>query len=199
MRKRQTRYTALVALTFAAACADPVSNRTETEGSLQSAASADRKHDTHGSAASISVLDDCDPRDQGWAPTGGCALASGRVEVEEFNRFLTSGLSLSVVGHPAWRNEPSYLPVVRGTQINVTNDGGRFHTFTRVARFGGGRVPPLNQGLTTAPECALPPGAVDPAGIAPGASLTLSGLANGRHRYMCCIHPWMRALVKVTN
>ena len=31
--------------------------------------------------------------------------------------------------------------------IKVTNRGGRGHTFTEVAEFGGGRVPPLNVGL----------------------------------------------------
>ena len=47
------------------------------------------------------------------------------------------------------------------------------------------------EGLTTAPEC---PGSLD---VAPGDSIKLSGLAVGNHRFMCCIHPWMRALVKV--
>jgi hypothetical protein len=74
----------------------------------------------------------------------------------------------------------------------VANLGGRLHTFTPVAQFGGGRVPPLNIGLTVAPECAST--AFD---VAPGDRLELSGLSAGNHRYQCCIHPWMRAMVKV--
>ncbi|MGQ0642031.1 MAG: hypothetical protein ACT4P6_14870 [Gemmatimonadaceae bacterium] len=60
----------------------------------------------------------------------------------------------------------------------MRNRGGRFHTFTPVAQFGGGRVPVpvLNQGLTMAPECALAPGAVDPWGLTPGAKLEVTGL-----------------------
>lgn len=82
----------------------------------------------------------------------------------------------------------------------MTNDGGRDHTFTPVAQFGGGRVPPLNIGLTAAPECLLPPGTPnteDPYFLAPGGKLVLDGLTGGNHRFMCCIHPWMVALIKV--
>lgn len=75
--------------------------------------------------------------------------------------------------------------------MRVVNRGGRVHTLTKVANFGGGRVPPLNVGLDCAPECA---NAVD---LPPGARSEIKGLAAGNHRLMCCIHPWMRALVKV--
>jgi plastocyanin len=146
----------------------------------------------------ITILDDCDPTDAGWEPTGGCLLKSGDVTVAEFDALLASSLSLSVVGHPAWRNQPSYLEVRAGETIKVENDGGRLHTFTKVAAFGGGRIPPLNIGLTPAPECALAAGAADPAAVAPGKRLELSGLAAGIHRYECCIHPWMRALIRVS-
>jgi len=62
-----------------------------------------------------------------------------------------------------------------------------------VAAFGGGKVPSpaLNKGLVTAPEC---PTSID---IAPGGSTVITGLAVGNHRFQCCIHPWMRALIKV--
>lgn len=62
-----------------------------------------------------------------------------------------------------------------------------------MAAFGGGKIPnpALNDGLVTAPEC---PGSVD---IPAGGRTTVSGLAAGNHRFMCCIHPWMRALIKV--
>jgi plastocyanin len=147
----------------------------------------------------ISVLDDCDPSDNLWAPTGGCQLRNGDVTLAEFNTLLASPLSASVVGHPAWRNQPSYLKIEAGSDVRITNDGGRLHTFTKVAQFGGGRVPPLNIGLTPAPECILSGGAVDPTQIFPGGRLRLEDLAEGIHRYQCCIHPWMRALIKVQD
>jgi len=149
-------------------------------------------------AEKIRVLDNCDPTDPGWAPTGGCVLEGGNVTVAEFNTLLVSPLSLATVGHPAWRNDPSYLTIEVGDSVRARNEGGRGHTFTEVANFGGGRVPPLNRGLTPAPECALAPGAVDPTALAPGATLKVTGLAIGLHRFQCCIHPWMRAAIRVT-
>ena len=69
----------------------------------------------------------------------------------------------------------------------------RTHTFTEVANFGGGKVPQLSEGLTPAPECAAS------VNIAPGERVVLQGLTEGDHLYQCCIHPWMRALVKVED
>jgi plastocyanin len=146
----------------------------------------------------IAVLDNCDPDDPAWAPTGGCTLKEGDVTNAEFNALLTSPLSLSTVGHPSWRNEPSYLTVRSGKDLRVTNEGGRNHTFTKVAVFGGGMVPPLNVGLTQAPECVAPPPAA-PITLAPGASIDVTGLSVGLHRFQCCIHPWMRAAIRVED
>jgi len=139
----------------------------------------------------IAIRDDCDPRDPAWAPTGGCALRRGDVTNAEFGGELISPLSRSVIGHQAWRFDPSYLKIEAGDSARVVNRGGRVHTFTKVANFGGGRVPPLSVGLDRAPECA---NAVD---LRPGARSEIKGLAVGNHRFQCCIHPWQRALIKV--
>jgi hypothetical protein len=50
------------------------------------------------------------------------------------------------------------------------NTGGRVHTFTQVAQFGGGKAanPALNKGLVTSPECP----SVD---VAPGDGIVVSG------------------------
>jgi len=98
-----------------------------------------------------------------------------------------------VIGHQAWRNDPPYLKIREGQTVRVRNRGGRAHTFTEVANFGGGKIPNpgLNKGLVTAPEC---PASTN---LAPGASTTVENLAAGNHRFQCCIHPWMRAIVKV--
>ena len=139
----------------------------------------------------ITIRDDCDPTDPGWDPTGGCALPQGDVNLAEFNGELDSPLAAAVIGHQAWRNDPSYVKVESGETLRVRNRGGRTHTFTEVANFGGGRVPPLNEGLIMAPECG------SATNIPPGTGVKLSGLAAGNHRFQCCIHPWMRAIVKV--
>ncbi len=139
----------------------------------------------------IRILDDCDPRDPTWAPTGGCTLEEGNVNRAEFNAFVPSPLSLSTIGHPAWRNDPSYLTIEPDETVRVRNRGGRGHTFTEVAAFGGGRIPPLNIGLIPAPECAAA------TVLPPGTRVDVKGLSVGNHRFQCCIHPWMRALIKV--
>ncbi len=139
----------------------------------------------------VTILDDCDPRDPAWAPTGGCTLEEGNVDRAEFNALVASPLSLSTIGHPAWRNQPSYLTIEPNETVRVRNRGGRGHTFTEVAAFGGGIIPPLNKGLTPAPECAAAPL------LPPGARTEVRGLSVGNHRFQCCIHPWMRALIKV--
>jgi plastocyanin len=158
----------------------------------------------------IAIRDNCDPDDPAWAPTGGCLKKQGDVTNAEFNAFLRSPLYDSplnmadnpvgqfLVGHPSWRNEPSHTVVELGDRINVTNEGGRNHTFTPVAAFGGGRVAPLLVGTTMAPECAAPTApATDPYQVAPGDKLKLKASTEGIQRFQCCFHPWMRATVRV--
>ena len=141
----------------------------------------------------IAMRDDCDPRDPAWNMVGGCALTRGDVTLAEFAGENDSPLAAAVVGHQAWRNDPSYLEIHRGTSVRVRNEGGRIHTFTKVAAFGGGIAPnpALNEGLTTAPECLAS------VNVLPEGTTNVSGLAVGNHRFMCCFHPWMRALIKV--
>jgi plastocyanin len=144
----------------------------------------------------ITVLDACDPNDPGWGPTGGCFLRGGTVSLAEFGSLLFSvpvnGKGGGIlVGHPAWRNQPSYLTIRAGKPIQVSNQGGRTHSFTEVANFGGGVVPPLNDGLVQAPECSAQ------VPLTAGNRISVAGLAKGVHQFQCCIHPWMRATVRV--
>jgi hypothetical protein len=142
----------------------------------------------------IAVMDNCDPSDPTWNSVGGCALRSGTVSVAEFFNLLFSPLSGTIpVGHPSWRNEPSYISTSPRRTVHVRNWGGRDHTFTEVANFGGGFVPLLNGSLTPAQEC-------NPATVvflAPGDSQRIGELAPGTHKFQCCIHPWMRAAIEV--
>jgi len=144
----------------------------------------------------ISIMDNCDPSDPGWAPTGGCALRSGTVSTAEFGALLFSplvGAGTIPVGHPSWRNEPSYIFTEIGKAVRITNWGGRTHTFTEVANYGGGFVPPLNGSLIPATACNPATAVMLP----PGATMQLNGLTPGTHKFQCCIHPWMHAAVEV--
>ncbi len=156
-------------------------------------------HERDDGKPEVVLRDDCDPRDDGWDSTGGCSLRRGNVTVAEFNSLRLSPLAPSLVGHPAWWFDPNYLLVEAGKRLRVRNEGGRTHTFTEVQNFGGGRVPPLNASqenippLAPAPECVAA-GVID---IPGGGRDVVDGLTPGNHHFQCCIHPWMRTLVKV--
>jgi len=201
MSKWITRGVALTTFGLLAACSDdPVSQNgkaltsTARDGASLSSSGGLAGPNDRGPKRYIAVLDDCDPADPAWAATGGCSRKNGAVTNAEFTAFLASPLSLSVIGHPAWRNEPSYIKVSVGESVRVTNEGGRGHTFTEVANYGGGRVPPLRMGLAQAPECPNVPLTPD---LLPGATIEIDGLSVGTHKYQCCIHSWMRAAIKV--
>jgi hypothetical protein len=44
----------------------------------------------------MAILDDCDPADSTWAPTGACELHEGDVNRAEFNALLLPPLTLSL-------------------------------------------------------------------------------------------------------
>ncbi len=152
----------------------------------------------NGNDNNIAVMDDCLPGDPAWNPTGGCGLKphQGDVSFAEFGALLRSPLTIPpnafLIGHPSWRNEPSHVTVKSGKTVHVRNRGGRGHTFTEVTDFGGGFINDLNIGLSPAPQCTQ--GAIP---LAPGATVTLTSLAPGLHKFQCCIHPWMRATIRV--
>ena len=153
----------------------------------------------HAQGATIVLFNNCDPK---TFPDALCVASfQDDTTFQQFLAFLFSPLSPTIVGHPAWRMEPSYFNVEAGENLLVTNHGGEVHTFTEVKEYGGGSVPFLNGEhgpagtipLTEAPECPLnaPPGV-----LSPGDHVDLK-LSPGLHNFMCCIHPWMRAVVDV--
>jgi plastocyanin len=140
------------------------------------------------------VEDRCDPASfNAVLGEGACVETNGdKVTFDKFIKALFNG------GHPAWRFNPKRPEVRTGDIVQAANTGGEVHTFTEVAAFGGGFVPELNEplGLTPVPEC-LNETIVGPTFVLPGGSLDVEGLSQGVHRFQCCIHPWMRAEVKV--
>jgi hypothetical protein len=150
------------------------------------------------------MMDNCADNDPAYAPFGGCPEGApfpgsksygGNVTVAEFFDLLTSPLAPGgVIGHPSWRNEPSYISIREGQTVHVSNGGGRAHTFTEVEEFGGGFVTLLNETMSIAPECANPAVLTF---VPYKGSQAISGLDPGLHRFQCCIHPWMRAAVRV--
>jgi plastocyanin len=158
-------------------------------------------NDANQGNRTIQLVDDCDPSDPSWAPVG-CLQDDGDVTAAEFNTFLRSPLydnippfgtepGLFLVGHPSWRNDPSHVVIQAGKALKIRNVGGRPHTFTPVAQFGGGVVPPLLVGTQPAPECATH------LRLEAGDSTTLTAGGTGIQRFQCCFHPWMRATVRV--
>jgi len=155
----------------------------------------------------IVMMDNCSPDDPGYDDLGGCPEGSprgaagytGDVPLAELLELLTSPLAPGhVIGHPSWRNQPSYITVRSGQRVRVTNRGGRVHTFTKVEDFGGGFVPLLNETMTPAPECGEnftpAPGVVF---VPLNDTQVLPAMDPGLHKFQCCIHPWMRAAVRV--
>jgi plastocyanin len=160
-----------------------------------------------GNSPNVVMLDNCSNTDPAYEPFGGCPEGApfpgwrsyrGDVTAEEFFELLVSPLAPGhVIGHPSWRNEPSYITVREGQKVRVTNRGGRVHTFTNVVQFGGGFIPLLNEQMQPAPECGadfVPD--PDVVFVAVGQTQTLS-LDSGLHKFQCCIHPWMRGAVRV--
>ena len=145
-----------------------------------------------GAVHPIEMLDQCDPATFNAAiGPGTCTSSHSGIK---FDKFI--GQLISTGNAPAWRNSPSTFTAAFGTQLVAVNRGGEVHTFTRVAEFGGGVVPVLNDilGLTPRPEClAAPPEEYLPPGGTDAEAITTHGTA----LYQCCIHPWMKTTITV--
>jgi plastocyanin len=142
----------------------------------------------------VTMMDACDPETFNAAIGPGTCTRSGGVQFAKFLELL--GLHHSI---GSWRFAPPNVTMRVGQRLVATNRGGEVHTFTEVEDFGGGIVADLNNltGLTTvAPECTQLTGSDF---IAPGASSSEEEDEAGVENYQCCIHPWMRAQVRVTE
>lgn len=140
----------------------------------------------------ITMLDRCEPESFNAAVGPGTCVGDGKVTFDAFIAELVKKQT-----HHQWRNQPTQVALKSERPINVVNMGGETHTFTAVAEFGGGFLPDLNNlsgNPVPAPEC-LDFGTIQ---FLPAKSVTpLTGLTEGTHLFMCCIHPWMRTTAEV--
>jgi plastocyanin len=152
----------------------------------------------------VVALDECDPDTfntaLGTGGTGFChnvalaALGYATTLDQLFAEATGPG-----IGDPGWDFEPDKVVIKKGTILEVVDQGGEPHTFTEVAKFGGGFIPGLNGGEDTVPECAggFKNLAVARTRVVQGSHLDITGLSKGQHFFECCIHPWMRIEVDV--
>jgi plastocyanin len=148
--------------------------------------------------AQIVALDECDPT------TFNEALGPDfckNVTLGAFTRLadLFAGAQAGTPD-PGWDFEPDVVRIKQGTPLSVVDQGGEPHTFTEVANFGGGFIPQLNvPGEEAVPECSggFANLAVAKTRILQGSEVMVGNLSKGKHRFQCCIHPWMRVQVEV--
>ena len=151
----------------------------------------------------VALVDNCDPATFNAAVGPGTCAATPHPHDTTFAEFiglLFSPLAANIIGHPAWHFAPGYISIRAGQTVRVTNAGGEGHTFTEVTAYGGGMVPPLNGvggPAGTVPLVEAGACAASPAIVAPGNTVQIMGLSPGVHKFQCCIHPWMRAVVDV--
>ncbi len=148
----------------------------------------------HASASDllVNMQDACDGPTFNAAVGPGTCIRKGGVTFPDFIAQLTRQ---GVAG--AWHFAPSMTAAQLNQTLVAVDRGGEVHTFTHVAKFGGGIVPPLNQlshNPVIAPECTT----LEPDDfVAPGGTHHQQVDATGTLLFQCCIHPWMRLTVQV--
>jgi len=143
----------------------------------------------------ITIRDFCD---KNTFPAGLCT-GNGKIAFAAFNAELAAFKDAG-----SWKFVPDVAATEEGVNLTLTNVGGETHTFTRVAKFGGGFVAGLNIASgnpVPAPECArvvdgrLVPQPPSANNMFINAGQTLPGpriVEDEEARFQCCIHPWMR-------
>jgi plastocyanin len=145
----------------------------------------------------VAMNDACEPTSFNAAIGPGTCVGSGTVT---FGAFLAElGATHRVA---TWNFSPATLTIEKGDSLIVTNRGGETHTYTKVAHFGFGIVPPLNLGTFGATGPPLPEFA-SAVFLAPGQTQVVRTtgkkprLELGVNRLECAIHPWMQGTVTV--
>lgn len=149
--------------------------------------------------AQVVALDECDPATfnaPGAAGSDFCKNVAVGASTTFANLFAKAAAGTP---DPNWDFEPDAMTIKEGTVLSVVDQGGEPHTFTEVAKFGGGFIPGLNGGEAPVPECSagFSSVAVARTRILQGSASQITGLSKGEHLFQCCIHPWMRTKVEV--
>jgi plastocyanin len=187
MRHRTFAVTISVLAIFQAGCADPGG---VTQPLQRTTALAARGDVVGGGVRRIEMMDACDPASFDAVIGVGTCVRAGGVTFDEFIAQLTKHGEAG-----AWHFAPPNVEARVGETLLAINRGGETHTFTEVARFGGGIVPSLNQlsgNTVMAPECGRLEGEDF---VPPGGTYADKVEDEGTELYQCCIHPWMRTVV----
>ena len=202
MRHRSTLFARLaIALTLAAslaACADQRSP-TETTTPLPTTAGLTKGDAGPSHAGGIVAHDACEPNSFNAGIGEGTCVKHGNVTLDEFVAELSATKTVQ-----RWNFTPLQLTARLGVDVLGNNVGGEEHTFTPVKQFGGGVVDFLNA-LTGTPVKAQECLTLDEDDLVAsgGKYLIEAGEledvvdGSGIARVQCCIHPWMRATVRM--
>jgi plastocyanin len=140
----------------------------------------------------VRAEDRCDPVTfNAFIPNICAPTPRGNVTLDEF----FSELNPDDFGHEAWRFNKDDIELKKGETLVIVNTGGEDHTFTEVDEFGGGCVAELNGPLGLPPfqgDCGAAFGTINP----PGGRVAVAPLSPGEHKFICILHPWMRATVE---
>ena len=195
MTLRSLTFVVVVLAAMAIACegknAQPVAPSALSDNGNAGAGAAPQVGTASAAAHAVTLFDACDPATFNAAIGPGACTRSGGITFQNFVEQLTRHHSIG-----AWHFAPTQVTMRVGQRLVANNRGGEAHTFTEVEEFGGGNVPFLNNlvGLTNvAPGCS---GAVL---IPAGGSSSETEDEAGVEKYQCCIHPWMRAEVRITD
>jgi plastocyanin len=145
----------------------------------------------------IRIHDDCQPASFNAALKDPKAcVGDGKTT---FNAFLAEVTDTQQAED--WNFDPSMLTIRNGRPVILDNRGGETHTFTMVGDFGGGFVQLLNDlsgHPVPRPECLAAPGAKNVFVTADKeVAFKTAGLAPGKYKFQCCIHPWMQIVLTV--
>lgn len=149
----------------------------------------------------LRIRDKCDPATFDANVGPGACVGNGNVTFPQFLAELQKDQKVD-----AWRFNPDEQEVDSGTALQLENQGGETHSFTKVQSFGGGVVPFLNAlsgNPTPAAECLADPNAppdpkafsvfIPPGTTATGPTAGSMMMPKGHlTKFQCCIHPWMR-------
>ncbi len=178
---------AALLLAGAAACSDRVISTEATLTAAGSVANLDKGGSSGTSDRTVNMMDACDH--DSFAAQNPPILCTRNGGVA-FNQLIAQLLDHGSAG--AWHNAPSQMDVKVGLMLSAVNKGGEIHTFTKVAKFGGGVVPEINAllHLTPTPECLA-----ETNFVLPGGADSDDVVESGTALYQCCIHPWMQTVV----